>query len=70
MHDQNLLIPHTFYHITIAMVMQTTLMDYLHVLHSPSTGLGQEGATRGQRTFKLLLSFLRYCKNTKQVDIT
>ena len=41
-----------------------------HLLHNPSTELGQEGATRGQRTFKLLLSSLRYCKNTMQVDIT
>ena len=55
--------------VIIAMVMQTTLMDYLHVLLNPSTGLGQEGATRGQRTFKLLLSSLRYCKNTMQMDI-
>ena len=39
------------------------------VLLNPSTGLGQEGA-RGQHTFKLLLSYLRYCKNTMQVDIT
>ena len=56
--------------VIIAMVMQTTLMDKLHVLLNPSTGLGQEGATRGQRTFKLLLYSLRYCKNTMQVDIT
>ena len=56
--------------VIIAMVMQTTLMDKLHVLLSPSTGLGQEGATRGQRIFTLLLSSLRYCKNTMQVDIT
>ena len=56
--------------VIIAMVMQTTLMDYLHVLLNSSTGLGQEGATRGQRTFKLLLSSLRYCKNKIQVDIT
>ena len=56
--------------VIIATVMQTTLMDYLHVLFNPSTGLGQEGATRAQRTFKLLLSSLRYCKNTMQVDIT
>ena len=54
--------------VIIAIVMQTTLMGY--VLFNPSTGLGEEGATRGQRTFKLLLSFLRYCKNTMQVDIT
>ena len=54
----------------IAMIMQTTLMDYLHVLLNPRTGFWQEGATRGQRTFKLLLSSLRYCKNTIQVDIT
>ena len=56
--------------VIIAMVMQITLMNKLHVLLTPSTGLGQEGATRGQRTFKLLLSSLRYCKNTMQVDIT
>ena len=56
--------------VIIAMVMQTTLMDYLHVLPNPSTGLGQEGATRGQSTFTLLISSLRYCKNTIQVDIT
>ena len=37
---------------------------------NPSTGLGQEGAIRGQRTFKLLLSSLRYCKSTMQVAIT
>ena len=55
--------------VIIAMIMQTTLMDLLHVLLNPSTGLGQEDATRGQRTFKLLLSSLRYCKNTMQVDI-
>ena len=42
----------------------------IHVLLNPSTGLGQKGATRGQHTFKLLLSSLRYCKNTMQVDIT
>ena len=34
------------------------------ILLSHSTGFGQEGATRSQRTFKLLLSSLRYCKNT------
>ena len=56
--------------VIIAMVMQTTLMDYLHVLLNPSTGLGQEGATRGQGTFELLLSSLWYCKNTMQVEIT
>ena len=56
--------------VIIAMVMQITLLDYLHVLLHSSTGFGQEGATRGQRTFKLLLSSLRYCKNTIQVDIT
>ena len=39
-------------------------------LLNPSTGPGQEGATRVQHTFKLLLSSLRYCKNTMQVDIT
>ena len=48
--------------------------DHLDGLNScllnPSTGLGQEGATRGQHTFKLLLSSLRYGKNTMQVDIT
>ena len=44
--------------VIIALVMQTTLMDQLHVLHNPSAGLGQRGATRGQRTFKLLLYFL------------
>ena len=37
--------------VIIAMVMQTTLMDKLHVLLNPSTERGQEGATRGQRTF-------------------
>ena len=56
--------------VIIAMVMQTTLVDYLHVFLNPSTGLGQECATRGRRTFKLLLSYLRYCKNTMQMDIT
>ena len=40
------------------MVMQTTLMDQLHVSLNPSTGLGHKGAARGQRTFKLLLSSL------------
>ena len=40
------------------------------VLPNPSTGLGQEGATRGQRTFKILLSYLQYCKNTMQVNMT
>ena len=48
--------------------------DHLDELTScfakPSTGLEQEGATRGQRTFKLLLPSLRYCKKTMQVDIT
>ena len=46
--------------VIIAMVMQTTLMDQLHVLLNPSTELGQKIATRGQHTFKfkLLLSFL------------
>ena len=36
------------------------LMDQLHVLLNPSTGLGQKSATRGQLTFifKLLLSSL------------
>ena len=38
------------------------LVGLTSVLLNPSTGLGQEGATRGQRTFKLLLSSLRYCK--------
>ena len=58
--------------VIIAMVMQTTLMDQLHVLLNPNrpTGPVQEGATCGQRTFKLLLSSLWYCKNTMQVDIT
>ena len=51
-----------------AMVMHTTLMDQLHVLLNPSTVLGQKGVTRGQRTFKLLLS--SYYKSTMQVDIT
>ena len=54
----------------IAIVMQTTLMGKLYVLLNPSTGLGQESAIRDQRTFKLLLSSLRYCENTIQVDIT
>ena len=46
--------------VIIAMVMQTTLMDQLHVLLNPSTELGQKIATRGQHTFKckLLLSSL------------
>ena len=43
--------------VIIAMVTQTTLMDQLHVLPNPSTGLGQKGATRGQRTFKFKLLF-------------
>ena len=42
--------------VIITMVMQTTLNDQLHVLLNPSTRLGHMGATRGQRTFKLLLS--------------
>ena len=44
--------------VIISTAMQTTMMDQLHVLLNPSTGLGQKGATRGQRTFKLLLSSL------------
>ena len=46
--------------VIIAIVMQTTLMDQLRVLLNLSTGLGQKGATRGQRTFKFksLLSSL------------
>ena len=53
----------------IAMVMQTTLMDQLHVLLNPGTGLGQKGATRGQRTLKFKLLF-PYYEITMQVDIT
>ena len=44
--------------VIIAMVMQTTMMDQLHVLLIPSTALGQKDATRGQRPLKLLLSSL------------
>ena len=38
--------------VIIAMVILTTLMDQLHVLLNSSAGLGQKGATRGQRTFE------------------
>ena len=55
--------------VIIAMVMQKPLWINF-ILLNPSTGLGQEGATRGQRTFKLLFFSLLYCKNTMQVDIT
>ena len=41
--------------VMIAMVMQITLIDELYVLLNPSTGLGQKGNTRGQRTFKFIL---------------
>ena len=40
--------------VIIAMVMQTTLVNSLHVLLNSSTGLGQEGATRAN-------SHLNYC---------
>ena len=47
--------------VNIVMVMQTTLMDLLHVLLDPSTGLGQIGAPPppplSQRTFKFNFLF-------------
>ena len=54
--------------VIIVMVMQSTLIDQLHVLLNPYTGSGQKGASRGKRTFKLC--FLPYYKRTMQVDIT
>ena len=57
--------------VIMAMVMQTTLMDQLHVLLNPSTGLGQKTATCGQRTFKykLLLSFLLYISHRPHANM-
>ena len=54
--------------VIINLVMQTTLIDQLHVLLNPGTGLGQKVATRGQLTFKFKLLF-PYYKITMQVDI-